>query len=124
MKYLILCTASLFFLSQVPAQTLTDLIKAFKNRDVVTITNHLDTRVEITLEGTNSNYSKSQASSFLNDFFRDKKVNGFKVIHQSENGETAYVIASLSTAEGNFRVTLFTKEKSQKVFLQEIRIEK
>lgn len=124
MKYLILYTIGLFFLSRAPAQTITELIKAFRDKDIAGITNHLDNRVEITLEGSNATYSKPQASAFLNNFFRDKKVNGFKVIHQSENGETAYIIANMTTPEGTFRITLFTREKNQTVLLQEIRIEK
>lgn len=124
MRYILLYTIGFFFLNHLPAQTLSELIKAFRDKDVAGITSQLDNQVEITVEGNNSTYNKQQASDVLTNFFRDNKMNNFKVLHQSENQGTAYVIASMGTSGGTYRVTLFTKEKSQRVLLQEIRIEK
>jgi hypothetical protein len=106
------------------AQSLPDLIKAFKNKEVSAIAGQLDNMVEITFEGNNSIYNKQQATSFLNDFFLKKRVSDFKVLHQSENAGTAYTIGNLTTSSGNFRITLFTREKNNKTLIQEIRIEK
>lgn len=124
MKYFLTCIFYFLIIHQGIAQSLPDLIKAFKNKEVSAIAGQLDNMVEITFEGNNSIYNKQQATSFLNDFFLNKRVSDFKVLHQSENAGTAYTIGNLTTSSGNFRITLFTREKNNKTLIQEIRIEK
>jgi len=92
MKYFLTCIFCFLIIHQGIAQSLPDLIKAFKNKEVSAIAGQLDNMVEITFEGNNSIYNKQQATSFLNDFFLNKRVSDFKVLHQSENAGTAYTI--------------------------------
>lgn len=124
MKSILLYAITLLILNQTQAQALPGLVKAFKSNNTSYIINQLDNNVEITHDGRNASYNKSQAGKFLTDFFAANKANDFKVLHQSESGGTAYCIGNLSTSSGTYRVTIFTKDKGGNSLIQEIKIEK
>ena len=124
MKHIILYTATFLMVSMASAQTIPDIIKAFKSDNSSEIISYLDNSIEITMDGQNTTYNINQAGKFLSDFFANNKVRDFKVLHKSESGGTAYCIGNLITSGGNFRVTFFTKDKGGKTLLQEIRFEK
>lgn len=105
-------------------QSINDIAKALKAKNISYINQQLDNSVEITFDGKNNVYNKSQAATFLNDFFNTNKISDFKLLHQSESGSTAFFIGSLSTSGGNYRVTFYAKDVSNKIVLREIRFEK
>lgn len=124
MKFLLSYIFTFLVIGTTTAQPASEVIRAFKASNVSAIAERLDNSVEITKDGRNTTYSKNQATKFLQDFFSENRVSDFKVIHQSESGGTAFYIGNLSTSGGNFRVTLFMKEKGGKNVLQEIRFER
>lgn len=103
---------------------MSDIIQAFRSGNAAKVVPFLDDSIEITSDKNNKVYNKSEAKDFLASFFSDNNVRDFKVLHQSESGNTSYVIGSLISPNGNFRLTLFTKDKSGRQLLQEIRIDK
>ena len=101
----------------------TDVIAAIKAGNSSSLARYFDATVEVTLPDKNSTYSKSQAEMILKDFFNQNKVKDFKVLHQGEKGGSQYCIGTLETSSGNYRTTLFMKNKGEKQSLQEIRFE-
>lgn len=69
-------------------------------------------------------YSKRQAEMILKDFFAKHPVKSYTVAHKSEskNG-SQYVIGTLETANGKFRVYFLIKTTGSETLIQQFRIE-
>ena len=102
---------------------LDDVIGAMKAGSSEQLAKYFDNVVEITMPDKSSSYSKSQAEIIMKDFFNNYKVKSFDVLHKGDNGNSNYCIGNLQTKDGKFRTTLFVKQKGDKQYLQEIRIE-
>jgi Domain of unknown function (DUF4783) len=102
---------------------LDDVIGAMKAGSAEQLAKHFDNVVEITMPDKSNSYSKSQAEMIMKDFFTNYKVKSFDVLHKGDNGNSNYCIGNLHTKEGKFRTTLFVKQRGDKQYLQEIRIE-
>ncbi|MBI1782107.1 MAG: DUF4783 domain-containing protein [Sphingobacteriales bacterium] len=102
---------------------LDDVIGAMKAGSSDQLAKYFDNVVEITMPDKSNSYSKSQAEMIMKDFFNNYKVKSFDVLHKGDNGTSNYCIGNLQTKDGKFRTTLFVKQKGDKQFLQEIRIE-
>jgi hypothetical protein len=59
----------------------------------------------------------------LRDFFSNKAVKAFQVVHRGNSNDAEYCVGSLSTQSGNFRTTIFMKIKGEKRLIQEMRFE-
>ena len=102
---------------------LDDVIGAMKSGSAEQLARYFDNVVEITMPDKSNSYSKSQAEMIMKDFFNNYKVKSFDVLHKGDNGTSNYCIGNLQTKDGKFRTTLFVKQKGDKQYLQEIRIE-
>ena len=69
-------------------------------------------------------YSKHQAEMILKDFFAKHPVRSYTVAHKSEpkNG-SQYVIGTLETTNGKFRVYFLIKTSGSETLIQQFRIE-
>lgn len=113
-----------FLLAFTTTNSISEIINAFKEGNASAISASFDQTVEITFLSQNNSYSKSKAQKVLQDFFAANTVRDFKVLHKSDSGGSAYFIGNLITSNGNFRVTVYAKEKNGKILIQELRIEK
>lgn len=102
---------------------LDDVIGAMKAGSSDQLAKYFDNVVEITMPDKSNSYSKSQAEMIMKDFFNNYKVKSFDVLHKGDNGSSNYCIGNLQTKDGKFRTTLFVKQRGDKQYLQEIRIE-
>lgn len=102
---------------------LDDVIVAMKAGSSEQLAKYFDNVVEITMPDKSNSYSKSQAEIIMKDFFNNYKVKSFDVLHKGDNGNSNYCIGNLLTKDGKFRTTLFVKQRGDKQYLQEIRIE-
>ncbi|MBN8833251.1 MAG: hypothetical protein BGO53_10405 [Sphingobacteriales bacterium 39-19] len=123
MKRLLFLLALFILLMSFVLAGFTEVIAALKAGNSSALARYFDNTVEITLPQKNSTYSKSQAEIIIKDFFTNNPVKNFKVLHQGEKGGSQYCIGTLETSNGNFRTTLFMKNKGDKQSLQEIRFE-
>jgi len=82
-----------------------------------------DARVDISLPDKSDNYSKTQAEMVIGDFFNTNGVQNFRITQQGESGGTFFCAGILQTRAGNYRTTLFFKQKGDKHLLQEIRFQ-
>ncbi|MES2593270.1 MAG: DUF4783 domain-containing protein [Bacteroidota bacterium] len=69
-------------------------------------------------------YSKQQAEMILKDFFSKHPVKAYTVAHKSEpkNG-SQYVIGTLETGSGKFRIYFLIKTTGSVTLIQQFRIE-
>lgn len=91
--------------------------------DASQLSGFLDQTVEITLHQKSNSYSRNQAQVVLRDFFQLHQVRRFDVLHRGENVGSRFCIGMLHTRTGDFRTTLFMKQRADRMLIQEIRFE-
>jgi hypothetical protein len=96
---------------------------ALRSGNVNQLSPYLDVRVDVSLPDKTDTYSKTQAEMVIRDFFYTHEVRNFRIVQQGENGEYLFCSGLLQTRSGNYRTSLFFKQKAGKQFLQEIRFE-
>ena len=101
-----------------------DVISAIKNGSASQLSKFFDNTIQITLPDKTNAYSKSQGELVLKDFFENNVVKNFEIVHKGENAGVQYIIGILDTKNGEYRTTMYMKQKGDKQFLQEIRFEK
>jgi hypothetical protein len=99
------------------------VITAIRAGNVTRLSPFFDSRVDISLPDKSDTYSRSQAEMVIGDFFNTNIVQNFRITQQGESGGTFFCTGLLLTRSGNFRTTLFFKQKGDKHFLQEIRFQ-
>jgi len=99
------------------------VVTAIRSGNVTQLSPFFDARVDITLPDKSDTYSKTQAEMVISDFFNTNVVQNFKITQQGESGGTFYCAGILQTRSGNYRTTLFFRQKGDKHFLQEIRFQ-
>lgn len=100
-----------------------EVITAMKGGNASDVARYFDNTVEINLPGKSNGYSKSQAELVLKDFFSSNGVKSFDVIHKGENSGSQFCIGTLTTKNGNYRTTIFMKQRGDKQVLQTITFE-
>jgi hypothetical protein len=116
-------TVSLFLVSFRASYNLDDVAFAIRSGNVGQLSRYLDNRVDISLPDKSDTYSKSQAEMIIRDFFTTNGVQNFQIRHKGENGGSQYCIGVLQTRNGDYRTTLFMKQKGDKQLLQELRFQ-
>jgi hypothetical protein len=99
------------------------VVTAIRSGNVTQLSSFFDVRVDITLPDKSDTYSRTQAEMVIGDFFNTNVVQNFKITQQGESGGTFFCAGILQTRSGNYRTTLFFRQKGDKHFLQEIRFQ-
>ena len=106
------------------AYTLDDITTAIRIGNAGDLSRYLDSRVDISLPDKSDTYSKIQAEMIIRDFFTTNGVQNFLVKRTSPNGTgSEFCVGVLQTRNGDYRTTLFIKQKGDKLFLQELRFQ-
>lgn len=84
------------------------------------LSKYFDNRIDIGLPDKSDNYSRTQAEMIIRDFFSNNAVRNFEIKYKSEKAGTNYCVGTLKTKGGDFRTTLFMKQKGDKQYLQDI----
>ncbi len=100
-----------------------DVITAFKTGDAGKLSSYLNANVELVIGKTNDVFSKQQATGIINDFFKKNKVSDFSVLHNGNRESAGFVIGTLSTANGSFRVYILMRKSGSQTLIQQLRIE-
>lgn len=115
----------ILLVSSVFAQTSVDEVaKSMGGGDVTKVAQYFDKVVDITVIDQQSTYSKSQAEMVLKNFFAKNKFKSFFLTHKGSgaNNGTIFVIGSLKTVKGPFRMDFMFKQRDNGILIQEIRI--
>jgi hypothetical protein len=99
-------------------------IMAVKNADAEKLSNSFNEQIEIILPNKTGIYSRKQAEMVIKDFFNQHSVVEFQLIHQGKKDNASYAIANYHASSGRFRITFLTKNKSGKIYIHQIRIER
>lgn len=115
---------SLVLVSFRPLYTIDDITFAIRAGNVGELSRYLDSRVDISLPDKSDTYSKIQAEIIIRDFFSTNGVQNFTIKHKANNGGgSEFCVGVLQTRNGDFRTTLFVKQKGDRQLLQEIRFQ-
>ena len=106
-----------------PAYTFDDITVAIRSGNANELSRYLDNRVDICLPEKSDSYSKIQAEMIIRDFFSTNIVQNFLVKHKGSNGASGFCVGVLETRNGNYRTTLFMKQKGDRQLLQELRFQ-
>ena len=97
----------------------TAIINALNSGDANQISNYLNSNVELFIENKNDVFSKPQATEIIAEFFRKNRVNSFQLLHKGNKDAASFVIGTLKTVSGNFRLYVLTRKNE----IQQLRIE-
>jgi hypothetical protein len=103
--------------------TIDDIAVAMRAGNVNQLSRYLDNRVDIGLPEKSDTYSKSQAEMIIRDFFSTNGVQDFLIKHKGENAGSEFCVGLLQTRNGDYRTTIFMKQKGNKQLLQELRFQ-
>ena len=96
------------------------VVVALNAGDAAQLSKYFDNRIDIGLPDKSDNYSRTQAEMIIRDFFINNGVRTFEIKHKSEKAGTNYCVGTLKTKNGDYRTTLFMKQKGDKQYLQDI----
>lgn len=99
---------------------------SMKNGNAENIAVYFDNTVDLTYDNTQSNYSRTQAEMILKDFYLKHPPKNFSVDYtgNSPNNDAQYMIATLQTSTGKYRIYMYFKNKEGKKVIKEIKISK
>jgi hypothetical protein len=119
----ILASMALILVSYRSFDNMDAVVTAIRTGNVARLSPFFDSRVDISLPDKSDTYSRTQAEMVIGDFFNTNSVQNFKITQQGESGGTFFCTGLLVTRSGNFRTTLFFKQKGDRHYLQEIRFQ-
>src|ERR1700742_3858257 len=114
---------SIVLVSFRPLYTLDDTTGAIRIGNANELPRFLDSRVDISLPEKSDTYSKIQAEMIIRDFFSTNGVKNFLVTTRRTTGGSEFCVGTLQTRNGDYRTTLFLKQKGDKQLLQELRFQ-
>jgi len=100
-----------------------DIAIAFKVGNAKELARFFNNTIELVILDKEDVYSKVQAEQIVDKFFLDYYPKSFKFIHQGGKGESQFAIGQLITFNGTFRVYLLVKNKNDKPYIHQLRIE-
>lgn len=130
MKKLILfvvsCTLVFFTASAQSRPPMEDVVNAIKNNRIEDLSKYFDNIVPVTINNTQTIYSRNQAEVVLKDFFDKNIPKDFLIMDNgSPNNTSKFIIGNLVTPSGaKYSVYILMKLKDNNYLLQEIRLNK
>ncbi|HXK82003.1 MAG TPA: DUF4783 domain-containing protein [Bacteroidales bacterium] len=100
-----------------------NIFAAMKLGNAEELSKHFNTSIELVILDQEDVYSKQQAEQILRNFFLKYKVQNFRLLHQGGKEDAQYAIGTLETDKGSFRVYFLVKQKNDKAFIHQLRIE-
>jgi len=114
----------MFFVAGATAQDApAGLVTAFKKGDSKELGKFLGNKVELIIKNKTSSLDKAGAEKEMGKFFAENPVKGFTVNHEGKRNESSFIIGTLSTSNGNFRINCFFKKVQDNYLIHQIRID-
>lgn len=122
---LIFTMSLLFMVSSLFAQEVpTGVTDAFKRGNSQELSRYFGDKVTLIILNRTQNVDKRTAQTTLNTFFTENKVTNFSVNHEGKRDESSFIIGTLTTEKGNYRINCFLKKNENNYFIHQIRIDK
>jgi hypothetical protein len=124
-QMLAVLAALLLSLPSLMAQEIpTEVISAFQKGNVQGVAAYMGDQVNIVLQGASTTGNKQNATVTLQNFFAGNKVSGFTVNHQGKRDESSFLVGTLTTVKGHFRVNCFLRKAQNRYLIYQIRIDR
>ena len=101
-----------------------DVVVALKSGNASQLSKYFDNRIDLSFPDKSDNYSRTQAEMIIKEFFSSTGVRNFELKYKSEKSGSNYCVGTLQTKSGNFRTTLFMKQKGDRQYLQDLSFQK
>jgi hypothetical protein len=101
-----------------------DISNALKTGNAPGLSAYFHATIDLTIIQKQGTYSKSQAEQVVQNFFSSNKPSNFTVDHKGTSGEgSQYIIGTLSTSTGEYRVYVYFKNLNGVELIQTLRFE-
>jgi hypothetical protein len=121
MKHLII---GLFMVLQAPAfaqEVFNPMKAALKDGDASALAKQFNQQIDVTINGNQATYSKSQAEIVFRDFFRDNPPSEFSIMHTgSSKGGLQFAIGKYTSKKISYSVLMRVKETGNARLIHEI----
>jgi hypothetical protein len=121
---------TLFFIFLLPASLLaqnneatTNIVRSFETGNAEKLSQFFIDNVELVILKTDNFYTKQQAKGIVATFFRKNPVINFDVIHKGTKENATFIIGTLVSSKGNFRITVFARKTGSQILIYQLRIE-
>ena len=102
----------------------TGLKEAFQNGHAQALSTYLAESVEIIFPDQAQTLNRPKAINALSSFFANNPPQRFAANHQGEKGESSFLVGTLTTANGSFRLNIFFRKDNDNYLIHQIRIDK
>lgn len=124
-RMLLWITGLLFSASVLLAQNVpVGVVVAFKKGNSQELDRYLGDKVDLIIQNRSLSADKQTAQNMMSSFFADNKVSGFTVNHDGQRDGSSFVVGTLATMNGNFRVNCFFRRIQNRYLIYQIRIDK
>ncbi len=122
--FLISLVSVLSFSASAQNDVANDIATMLKTGNVNALSGYFMNSVDLTILNTDDVYSKTQATQVTKRFFDENPPSAFEIKHEGKSKlEDHYRIGTLTTSNGNYRVTYFLKNHEGKYLIKKLRIE-
>lgn len=101
-----------------------EVIQALKKASSPELVKCLGEKVELVTPDGVVHVEREEARRELAAFFRRHRATGFKTIHQGKREESGFIIGTLTTTDGNYRVNCYFRKQQEEYVIHQIRIDK
>lgn len=112
------------FSQQSQAQIPNEILLSLESGNAKVLSGYFNQNVELVVLDNDNVYSKAQAQQIVGNFFSSYPPESFSLVHDSGKEGAKYVIGTLKTKNGSFRVYFLLKQKDGKDYIHQLRIEK
>ncbi|MDR2854489.1 MAG: DUF4783 domain-containing protein [Prevotellaceae bacterium] len=98
-----------------------NIVNAITKGDAKQIATYFDKTINIVVGSQSMNYDKETAQNLIATFFKSNQIVSFNIIHQGDTEGASFLIGTLKTTNGTFRVYVYVRGKES--LIQQIRIE-
>ncbi len=119
----LLLMSALQIYSQTTLEMPEKLNLGIKKGDASIVARFFNENLEMAIDGEEQIYSARQAEFVLQKFFRANKPKSFYINHKGGKKNTSYIIGTLNTQNGNFKMILLLKKTDIAIKIHQLRIE-
>ncbi|MCF8380440.1 MAG: DUF4783 domain-containing protein [Bacteroidales bacterium] len=101
-----------------------EIEKAFLKGDIELLRDQFDDKVRLIILGQSSQNNKTEAIKLLNEFLKVNPALKFQSKFESEKSTSNFIIKTMESKKGSYRVTVFFVKKDGGNFINLLRIEK
>ncbi len=106
------------------AQVPNEILLSLQSGNAKVLSRYFNQNVELVVLDNENVYSKAQAQQIVGNFFSSYPPESFEVVHDGGKEGNKYVIGTLNTKKGSFRVYFLLKQNAGKDYIHQLRIEK